>query len=176
MDAERTWTKALAVLDARFPAEWVAALGLSRERGVHEMVGGLNHRTFPSDGRWKDEHGTVWRSAGLHVFDFKRPSWMPVPYGTIRLSRQIGPDFVTLICHVERAFRGSRDAIGDAIAPGHEGPAYSRDCGRAVLSLINIEVRRETSQSEDGERNRTGRSRVQTQREAPAAVQSKRHI
>jgi hypothetical protein len=137
---ETRWLEWHHRLRERFSDEWFNDSGLSAERGIHELVGGYNHRTFPTDGRWTDQEGTIWRNAGLHVFDFKRSSKTAVPDGICILRRSWSGYTVTITCRVVRAFRSRPEVIADAVAVGRDRPVYSKNCGRAILYPLNIRV------------------------------------
>lgn len=139
-EIEARWLDTHRLLLARFPDGWFRMSGLSTDRDQHEMISGYNHRTFPHDGRWVDDEGTIWRNAGLHIFDFKRPSREELPDGTVVLRRSWSGYTVILTCRVERAFRSNFDSIDDAIAVGRDRPIYSKNCGRAVLYPLNLEI------------------------------------
>lgn len=127
------------VSEGRSP-EWIAAFGFNIASDVHGTLAGYNDRTFPKDMRWHDQLGTIWRRAGLNVFDFKRSSRKPIPSGEVVLTRRAHRSRVLMTCVVIRAFRSSRALVGEAIAPGNDRPIYSRNCGRAELRIKKVRV------------------------------------
>ncbi len=127
-----------------FGEDWARAFGFDLDDDqISEVLGGYDHRTFPSDTRWRslDDPKTIWRRAGLKVFDFKRPEREFLPDGNITLVRRALGYEVRMECTVERATRATRETIGEAIAPGRGRPVVSRNCGRAVLNLGKVLIR-----------------------------------
>ncbi len=139
MEIEDVWENLASRVQQEFGDEFTKAFGFDElERDVIEMTSPAQHRTFLADKRWRCEDDIVFRRAGLTVFDFKRPSWKQVPSGRIVLERKAAGYVVRMTCDVERAFRNSRAVVGQTIMPGMSRPVISRNCGRCVLSFVDI--------------------------------------
>jgi hypothetical protein len=112
------------------------------EEEVRETISGYNHRTFPSDYRWRDEEeGMYWRKCGLYAFDFKgRNLRGRVPSGIRHLVRHACGYTVKLEVEIERACIQSPGVVGDSVATGHGEVTYSTNCGRATLQLLRISI------------------------------------
>ena len=139
MEIEDVWENLASRVQREFGDEFAKAFGFDElERDVIEMVSPHNHRSFPADLRWHCDEDIVFRRAGLTVFDFKRSAWEQVPSGRIVLERKAAGYVVRMTCDVERAFRNSRAVVGQTIVPGMGRPITSRNCGRCVLSFVDI--------------------------------------
>lgn len=132
------WDEENARLRALYPRYWIKDFGFDcYDTDLNEMINGYNHRTFPQNHRWQDRDGNIWRRIGLNIFDFKIQSTRPLPDGIVLLKRKACQTIVSMKCQVFRATRNTPFPVGDTIVPGHDRPVYSRNCGRAVLVLMD---------------------------------------
>lgn len=123
---------------------WMLRFGFHKRAIVHETVSGYHDRNFPRAHRWRDQKDDtlVWVRAGLYVFDFKgrKMSTSDIPDGRRTLLRYSNGYTVRLHVEVQRAFMQSRAVVGDHETARRDRPIYSKNCGRAVLRFLGIEI------------------------------------
>ncbi len=129
--------------------KWNDAL-ISDDEEEEKTVGplsGLNDRTFPRKKNvWKSispdgEFKVEWSRVGEDVFDFR----VIRGKGSIPLEDEVyvlNNGKATATCKVFSAHLQTPQTIGNSVAPGHDRPVYSKNCGRAVLELLKFEKKK----------------------------------